>query len=115
LLGKGLFLDSHNTTTISKFPVYEILTYLTIKYQDYFEHINENDLADQISCWYYAHLLVPSLLSSKKTTLEQKPRYEIFAHDIELRQWYREFFDEMIDFYQKRFKIVKNLKKTLVL
>ena len=113
LLGKGLLLDSPQTTTISKFPVYEILTYLTVKYQNYFEYISEKDLAEQISFWYYTHLLIPSGTKTRKqTTSELKQWYKVFTKgDKELKQWYQEFLDETVDFYKKRFGIVKKLKK----
>ena len=113
LLGKGLFLDSAQTTAISKFPVYEVLTYLAVKYQDYFEYISEKDLAEQISFWYYTHLLIPSGTAARKQTAsELKQWYKLFTKgDNELKQWYQKFLDETVDFYKKRFSIVKKLKK----
>lgn len=112
LLGKGLLLDSAQTTTMSKFPVYEVLTYLAVKYQDYFEYISEKDLAEQISFWYYTHLLIPSSTAKKRTSSEIKQWYKLFAKgDKELKQWYQGFLDETVDFYKKRFDIVKKLKK----
>lgn len=114
LLGKGLLLDSAQTATMSKFPVYEVLTYLSVKYQDYFEHISEKDLSEQISLWYYTHLLIPSssTTTKKRVPSEVKQWYKLFEKgDKELKQWYQEFLDETIDFYKKRFEIVKKLKK----
>jgi len=113
LLGKGLLLDSAQTTAISKFPVYEVLTYLAVKYQDYFEYISEKDLAEQISFWYYTHLLIPSGTAARKQTAsELKQWYKLFTKgDNELKQWYQKFLDETVDFYKKRFSIVKKLKK----
>jgi hypothetical protein len=113
LLGKGLLLDNAHITLISKFPVYEILTYLAVKYQSYFEYINEKDLAEQISLWYYTHLLIPSDTTARKQTAsELKQWHKLFTNgDKEIKHWYQEFLDEAVDFYKKRFSIVKKLKK----
>ena len=113
LLGKGLLLDNIQTATISKFPVYEILTYLAIKYQNYFEHIKEKDLADQISLWFYTHLLIPSGKSTRKqTAVELKQWHKLFTKgDKELKQWYQQFLDEVVDFYKKRFDMVAKIQK----
>jgi hypothetical protein len=112
LLAKGLFLDNIQTAKISKIPVYEILTYLSIKYLDNFEHIEEIDLAEQISCWYYTQLLILKNPQKKKSSLEYQQWYKLITRgDLDLKTWYQSFLDEVTDFYEKRFKIVKNLKK----
>ncbi|AFS80354.1 hypothetical protein NKOR_02270 [Candidatus Nitrosopumilus koreensis AR1] len=112
LLAKGLFLDNIQTTKISKIPVYEILTYLSTKYLDNFEHIEETDLAEQISCWYYTQLLISKNPQKKKSSLEYQQWYKLITKgDRDLKSWYQSFLDEVTDFYEKRFKIVKNLKK----
>lgn len=112
LLAKGLFLDNIQTAKISKIPVYEILTYLSTKYLDNFEHIEEADLAEQISCWYYTQLLISKNPQKKKSSLEYQQWYKLITKgDRDLKLWYQSFLDEVTDFYEKRFKIVKNLKK----
>ena len=70
ILAGGLFMDNVQIANITKFPVYELMTYLNIKYQNNFEQIDEMDLANQISYWFYTTLLVPSKLkpTSKRTS-----------------------------------------------
>lgn len=112
LLAKGLFLDNIQTAKISKMPVYEILTYLSIKYLDNFEHIEEQDLADQLSYWFYTQLLIPRNTYKKNTAIKYQQWYELITKgDQELKEWYQSFLDEVSEFYEKRFKIMKSLKK----
>ncbi|MGI0047212.1 MAG: hypothetical protein ACREBB_08500 [Nitrosotalea sp.] len=111
LLASGLFLDNVQTTKMSKFPVYEILTYISVKYQNNFEYITEKDLADQISYWFYTNLLLSSKPTSrsKESHLEMRTWKKIFSGDGELKKWYYGFLDEAIQFYEDRFRVVKNL------
>lgn len=51
-LAAGLFMDNVQIANITNFPVYELMTYLNIKYQNNFEQISEEDLANQISYWF---------------------------------------------------------------
>ena len=110
ILAGGLFMDNLQIANISKFPVFELMTYLNIKYQNNFERIDEKDLANQISYWFYTTLLVPSKLKSskKRTSIEIKQWKKIFK-DSELEKWYYEFVDEAIKFYETRFKSMKKL------
>ena len=110
VLAKGLFLDNIHTIKVSKLPVYEILNYLSSKYLDCFEHMEEKELAEQISCWYFTQLLIPT--SNKKSSVEYDQWQKLFTKkDEELREWYQNFLDEVIDFYENRFNIVKKIKK----
>jgi hypothetical protein len=112
ILASGLFLDNIHITKITKFPVYEILTYLSIKYQNNFEHIEEKDLADQISYWFYTSLLLPSRINpkSKETHMGLEGWKKLFEGDKDLKKWYYDFMDETITFYEERFRIIKNLE-----
>ena len=111
ILAGGLFMDNIQIANITKFPVYELMTYLNIRYQNNFEQIDENDLADQISYWFYTTLLVPSKLkdSKKHTALEIKQWKKIFG-DKELKKWYYQFVDDAIKFYETKFKSIKKLQ-----
>jgi hypothetical protein len=113
ILASGLFLDNVKVTKISKFPIYEILTYVSVKYQNNFEYINEKDLANQISYWFYTHLLLPSkpIHKTKESHIEIRTWKKLFSDDEELKKWYYSFLDEAITFYEERFKMVKNLDK----
>lgn len=112
ILASGLFLDNVQVTKITRFPVYEILTYLSIKYQNNFEYIEEKDLADQISYWFYTSLLLPSRLSSKSKEFHMNVRAwkKVFEGDQELKDWYYKFLNESIKFYEDRFRVVKHLE-----
>jgi hypothetical protein len=105
-LAGGIFLDNIQVTKMSKFPVFELLTYLSIKYQEFFESIDESDLAEQLSCWFYAHLFLPA--GSKPTANENVKLKKIFTDD-EIRSWFYGFVEESIAFYQDRFTIIKKL------
>jgi len=111
ILASGLFLDNVRITKITKFPVYEILTYLSIKYQNNFEHIQEKDLADQISYWFYTSLLLSSKSSSraKEFHMEVRAWRKIFEGDKELQDWYYGFLGEVVKFYEERFHVIKHL------
>lgn len=112
ILGSGLFLDNIQITKATKFPVYEILTYLSIKYQNNFEYIEEKDLANQISYWFYTSLLLPPRLNlrSKELHMEVRSWKKIFEGDEKLKEWYYKFLDESVKFYDDRFKMIKHLR-----
>lgn len=112
LLAKGLFLDNIQTAKISRVPVYEILTYLSTKYLDNFEHIEEQELAEQLSCWFYTQLLIPRDPHKTNSVTSYQQWYKMITKkDKELKEWYQSFLDEVTEFYEDRFKVVKNLKK----
>lgn len=106
-LANGIFLDNIQVTKMSRFPVFELLTYLSIKYQEYFEYINEEKLADQISCWFYTHLLISS---RTKSSIDSTKWKKILA-DQEIKKWYHGFTGEAMRFYQERFNTIKKLGK----
>ena len=112
ILAGGLFMDNIQIANITNFPVYELMTYLNIKYQNNFEQINEEDLANQISFWFYTTLLVPSKLgnSKKRKSLEVKNWKQLFNGDKELKTWYYGFVNDALKFYNNRFKSIKKLE-----
>ncbi|WP_016939482.1 MULTISPECIES: hypothetical protein [Nitrosopumilus] len=111
-LAGGLFMDNIQIAKISNFPVYELMTYLNIKYQNNFEQIEEKELANQISAWFYTNLLVPSRLrsSGKRSSLEIKQWRKIIQGDLKLKKWYYNFVNESIKFYNDRFNKLKKLE-----
>lgn len=111
ILAGGLFMDNIQIANITKFPVFELMTYLNIKYQNNFEQINEEDLANQISYWFFTTLLIASKLGNKKkNALEVKKWKQVINGDKELQQWYYEFVSEATNFYNNRFKTIKKLQ-----
>jgi len=107
-LAGGIYLDNIQVTKLSKFPVFELLTYLSIKNQEHFELIEEKILSEQLSCWFYTHLFLPS--SSKSKTVESLKLKKIFE-DNEIKKWYFKFVKESIKFYDDRFALIKTLGK----
>jgi len=108
-LAGGIFLDNIQVTKLSKFPVFELLAYLSIKYQENFESIEEKKLAEQLSCWFYTHLFLSPEPKSKTT--ESSKLKKIFE-DKEIKNWYYKFVKESIEFYENRFAIIKKIGKT---
>jgi len=111
-LASGLFMDNIQISKISNFPVYELMTYLNVKYQNNFEQIDEEDLANQISFWFYTNLLVPTKfrVSGRRSSLEVKQWKKIFVKDKNLKKWYYNFVNEAMKFYNNRFTKLKNLE-----
>lgn len=110
-LAAGLFLDNIQVTKLTKFPIYEIMTYIFVKYQSYYEYISEIDLANQISYWFYTQLMIPSKSGhlDSYSQLEFRNWKKIFNDDSELKQWYYNFLNEAINFYEDRFRTIKHL------
>lgn len=97
-LAKGLLLDNLTTSGSLENPINELMAYLQIKYHRKYENINEEELAEQISYWFYTSLLI-SRPSKRKSISKLK---EILEKDHELFQWYDKFFSEAKLFYKNR-------------
>jgi len=110
ILAEGLFLDNIHITKISKIPIFEIITYLNVKYQNYYESISEKDLADQISYWFYTTLLIHSTMNRKMEKTELEKWKKIFANDKKLKRWFFGFVKETSKFYSDRFDYLKILE-----
>ena len=97
-LAKGLLLDNLTTSGSLENPINELMAYLQIKYHRKYENINEEELAEQISYWFYTSLLI-SRPSKRKSISKLK---EILEKDHELFQWYDKFCSEAKLFYENR-------------
>jgi len=97
-LAKGLLLDNLTTSGSLENPINELMAYLQIKYHRKYENINEEELAEQISYWFYTSLLI-SRPSKRKSISKLK---EILEKDHELFQWYDKFYSEAKLFYENR-------------
>lgn len=108
ILAKGMLLDDEKSAEFSSFPFHELMLFLTIKYSKNLEHISEQDLADQISFWFYTSLLYnPKLHTEKrKRTLGVKKLLQIFQDDEDLAKWYVSFFNETKAFYKEGLQIL---------
>jgi len=111
ILSKGLFLDNPDVGKNRHNPIYELMSFIHIKYRRNFESISEEDLADQISYWFYTFILYQRS-SSKITNTKTGTQIlqNIFKKDNELRKWYLEFFREAENYYKKRLYTLKNSK-----
>lgn len=107
-LANGIFLDNIQVTKMSKFPIFELLTYLSIKYQDFFESMDEGDLSEQISCWFYTHLLIPTHVKINIPDLTNRWK-KVTNQDKEIKKWYFGFVKEATVFYTNRFNNMKKL------
>jgi len=108
ILSKGLLLD--NPAMKNPFnPIYELMSFIHIKYQRNYESISEKDLADQIAYWFYTFLLFQRPTSNKDITQNGIKRLQnIIEKDVEIQKWYLEFFKEAENYYQQRFQTIKN-------
>lgn len=92
ILAKGLYLNNINMANANT-PLYELMSYIHIKYRRSFEIIKEKDLAEQISYWFYTFLLY----GNKKDRLKK-----ILSQDESTNKWYTEFFRQTVDYYEQR-------------
>lgn len=92
ILAKGLYLNNIHLANENN-PLYELMSYIHIKYRRSFEIIREEDLAEQISYWFYTF----PLYENKDDKLK-----ELLAQDDSIREWYVQFFHQATDYYKKR-------------
>ena len=111
VLAKGLFLNNYDVTkTQGGTPLYELMSFIHIKYSRNFESISEENLAEQISYWFYTFLQYyegagPHAAEAKKRINSVRMA---LLEDAELRTWYRKFFGDAMDYYKKRLYSMKN-------
>ena len=113
ILSKGLLLDNPNLVKDQHIPLYELMSFINIKYRRYYESISEKDLAEQISYWFYTYLLYQRKTyktkdNSKKIHLGVQKLQRVFDRDQELHNWYKEFFKEAEKYYKDRTDMIKN-------
>ena len=107
LLSKGLIADNPQITTNAKTPFYELMTYITTKYQRNFEHISEEDLANQISFWFYSNLLYQPISKTKKQ-YQGIERLELILKDEQsLYKWFLDFYKEAKQYYKNRYDMIR--------
>ena len=99
ILSKGLLLNNLEIALRLDSPMHELMSYLTIKYKKNFEYSTEEDLANQISLWFYTNLLY-NKNNTKKNSSNSKLQ-KILDLDNDLRQWYLEFCKESKLYYKK--------------
>ena len=96
ILAKGIYLNNmrfaHSDT-----PLYELMSYLHIKYRRSFEAMAEDALAEQVSYWFYIFLLYSAPSKLKR----------LLASDGELHDWFAGFFGEAESYYAARLRSIK--------
>lgn len=107
ILSKGLLLDNPEIIRDGA-PLYELMSFLNIKFRKYFESITEKELSEQISFWFYTYLLYSNAQRKKKGVSGLEKLQRIFERDADLQKWYKEFFTEAENYYKDRTKILKN-------
>ncbi len=111
VLAKGLLLNNSDIIKTQKdTPLYELMSFIHIKYNSNFESISETDLAEQISYWFYTFLqyYVGSDSHIKRNQARINRVTNMLQHDVNLREWYQEFFNQAMDHYKKRLRAMKS-------
>jgi len=101
-LSKGLLLDNYPVSEKSENLVNELMSFLQIKYHRKFENMKEEELAEQISYWFFTSFLI-------SRTVKRKPidkLLQVLKKDQELYLWYMNFYKEAKVFYENRFKSI---------
>ncbi len=107
LLANGLLADNPQIQVQSGIPFYELMSYVHIKYQRSFEHISEENLAEQISYWFYINLLYKPIQKNDTTNIGITSLNRIFDDDVELKKWFLIFFKESKKYYYERYSILR--------
>ena len=107
LLANGLLADNPQIQVQSGIPFYELMSYVHIKYQRSFEHISEENLAEQISYWFYTNLLYKPIQKNNVIHTGIDSLNHIFDNDVELKKWFLIFFKESKKYYYERYSILK--------
>ena len=110
ILSKGLLLDNLQLESKPSIPIQEIMYYIQKKYQKNFDIISEDDLADQISFWFFTVMLINYPNKSKKIkNLTGKQKMNLVLNgDKNLKKWYSDFIKEVKKFYMEKNYLVKN-------
>lgn len=98
ILAKGLLLDNKNINDFSIIPIYELISFVNMKYHRNFEKISEENLADQISYWFYTNLLYQDPTQKKISSLQKVSK---ILEDNKLKNWYLDFIREASQHYKK--------------
>lgn len=108
LLANGLLADNPQIQVRHEIPFYELMSYVHLKYQRNFENITEENLAEQISYWFYVNLLYHPMGNNDDMGIESLN--PIFQDDPELKKWFLIFFRDSIKYYHERYAVLKKSK-----
>lgn len=108
LLANGLLADNPQIQVNPEIPFYELMSYVHIKYQRNFENMSEEQLAEQISYWFYTNLLYLPIGKNDSKHVGIRGLSPIFDEDSELKKWFLCFFKDAMKYYHKRYTVLKN-------
>ena len=112
ILARGLLLDNPEIIKNQYNPMYELMSFIHVKFRRNFEAIDEKDLAEQISLWFYTYLLYDAEQKKRGKPASIKNLKKLFSRDEDLHKWYMEFVNEANDYYEKR--IIRIQKSGLI-
>ena len=98
ILSKGMTMDNIQFSSEFTKPLYELMSFLTINYKKYFDRIEEKNLAEQISYWFYTYFLY----STKTNNHGIKKLRKSFNKDKDIEVWFRDFVESVKQHYTKR-------------
>ena len=102
-LACGLLLDNPAIRRHSSSPIYELMSYLQLKYHRSFEVMREGDLAEQVAYWYYTCILYDPEPSAARA----KSRLRTLRGALgDMRDWYSEFVREANEHYGERARVI---------
>lgn len=108
LLANGLLADNPQIQVRPEIPFYELMSYVHLKYQRNFENITEENLAEQISYWFYVNLLYHPMGDNSDTGIESLN--PLFQDAPDLKKWFLIFFRDSIKYYHERYAVLKKSK-----
>ncbi len=103
MLANGLLADNPLIQTSPEIPFYELMSFVHIKYQRNFENISEEELAEQISYWFYVNLLY---LPPQKGNTDYGLKL-VFEKDKKLKKWFLEFVKDAKKYYYERYNVLR--------
>ena len=116
ILSKGIILDNLVPLQESDFPLSEIMSFIHIKYKQKFENIDEEELAEQISFWFFTNLLYRSVkkIHDKTGNMEflHTKLAEILSKDQNLKKWYNKFLAEVKNYNKIQYFAIREFKVT---
>ena len=103
ILAKGILLDNSGSGNAQ---LCEIMSFLQTKYARRFESIPEEDLADQISYWFYTFMMYYKSASSNARMSQGRidRARRMLLRDPQMREWYRRVFEQAVGRYQERLR-----------
>ncbi len=98
-LACGLLLDNPAIRRDATSPIYELMSYIQLKYHRSFEVMREESLAEQVAYWYYTCILYDSAPSAKRASRRLRMLREALG---DMHAWYSEFVKEADAHYRQR-------------